>query len=526
MLENIKAYYFYPIIFSFIDEKRKLELIKYNKSIQNKIDIDIIYYIRFSKKYIKYETKNMGKEYNFENDELIYEGEYLNGRRNGKGKEYENGKLRFEGEYLNGKRNGKGKEYLLGDKLLFEGEYINGNKNKKGKEYFGNGKLRFDGEYLNGKKWNGKTYVYNNKEYEEYEVKNGNGYIQDYNKSTNALEFEGEIFNGERNGKGKEYDDNERLIFEGEYLNGERNGQGREYNEAKHLKFEGEYLNGKRWTGKGYQGNNVIYELNKGKGFVKDSFFWGNNKFEGEYLNGERNGKGKEIHPHIFGAYIFEGEYLNGERSGKGKEYNGPLLYDGEYLKGKRHGKGKLYKICSDKLEYDGAFYQGYKSKGKEYIKDILIYEGIYILDKKWEGKGFDKNGNIIYELKKGSGLIKEFDNELRLKYEGEYKNGRRNGKGKEYFEDILIFEGEFYNGERWNGIGKYWQKIGDKLFITFDGEYKNGKKNGKGKEYYEDTLIFEGEFFNGEKWNGKGKKYKNNGELIFYEYIDGKRKE
>ena len=51
-------------------------------------------------------------------------------------------------------------------------------------------------------------------------------------------------------------------------------------------------------------------------------------------------------------------------------------------------------------------------------------------------------------------------------------------------------------------------------------------KKNGKGKEYYEDTLIFEGEFFNGEKWNGKGKKYKNNGELIFYEYIDGKRKE
>ena len=39
---------------------------------------------------------------------LEFEGEYLNGERNGKGKEYYNGKLEFEGKYLNGKRNGKG----------------------------------------------------------------------------------------------------------------------------------------------------------------------------------------------------------------------------------------------------------------------------------------------------------------------------------------------------------------------------------------------------------------------------------
>ena len=149
-----------------------------------------------------------------------------------------------------------------------------------------------------------------------------------------------------------------------------------------------------------------------------------------------------------------------------------------------------------------------------------------YILDKKWEGKGFDKNGNIIYELKKGSGLIKEFDNELRLKFEGEYKNGKRNGKGKEYYEDTLIFEGEFFNGERWNGIGKVQEKTGGKLFISFEGEYKDGKKNGKGKEFKNDILMFEGEFLNGKKWNGKGKKYNDKGELIFYEYIDGKRKE
>ena len=40
--------------------------------------------------------------------EFLYEGDYLNGKRNGKGKEYyNNGKQKFEGKYLNGNRNGK-----------------------------------------------------------------------------------------------------------------------------------------------------------------------------------------------------------------------------------------------------------------------------------------------------------------------------------------------------------------------------------------------------------------------------------
>ena len=50
---------------------------------------------------------------------------------------------------------GKVKEYLNGD-LIFEGEYINGKIwNGKGKEFNSYGKKVFEGEYLNGKKWNG-----------------------------------------------------------------------------------------------------------------------------------------------------------------------------------------------------------------------------------------------------------------------------------------------------------------------------------------------------------------------------------
>ena len=40
---------------------------------------------------------------------------------------------------------------------------------------------------------------------------------------------------------------------------------------------------------------------------------------------------------------------------------------------------------------------------------------------------------------------------------------------------------------------------------MKFDGEYLKGKINGKGKEYYDNILIFEGEYLNDERWNGKG---------------------
>ena len=150
MLKNVKSIYFLRFIFSLVDEKQKLELIKYNKSLQENLNVTLINYKYFSGKYIEYELNGKGKEYNFDG-ELIFEGEYLNGKRNGKGKEYyNNGKLEYEGEYLlNNKYNGKGygekgniiyelkngtgkvKEYL-GDILVFEGEYLNGLRNGKG----------------------------------------------------------------------------------------------------------------------------------------------------------------------------------------------------------------------------------------------------------------------------------------------------------------------------------------------------------------------------------------------------------
>ena len=117
MLENIKACSFIKKIFSLIIERKKLKIIKYNKNLQNIIDINLINYKFFSGRYIIYEKDGKGKEYNGNSDILLFEGEYLNGERNGKGKQfYFEGYLMFEGEYLKGKRNGKGKEYYYDGK--------------------------------------------------------------------------------------------------------------------------------------------------------------------------------------------------------------------------------------------------------------------------------------------------------------------------------------------------------------------------------------------------------------------------
>ena len=271
MLENSKSKFILEKIFSFINEGRKLILLKYNKYFQNKIEISLMNYEIYSTRYITYDQNGQGKEYNLD-DHVLYEGGYLKGKRNGKGKEYDDFSpedVIFEGEYLNNKRNGKGKEYDL------------------------EGNMMFEGEYLNGKKWNGKGY-------DEgkiiYELKDGKGFIQD-NIRINSYRYVillGEYINGEANGKMKEHFCDS-LIFDGEYLNGKRNGKGKEF-KNNILIFEGEYLNGKKWNGKQNiqnYGKDEIYEIKNGKGFLVE-FDQARDYYEGEFFNGERNGKGKE----------------------------------------------------------------------------------------------------------------------------------------------------------------------------------------------------------------------------------------
>ena len=146
MLELIKSEFFKKTIPFFLNEKRKFQLIKYNKNFQNKIGINIINYRTLSGRYIIYESKNKGKEYTSFGNTLIFEGEYLHGERNGYGEE-----KTFS--FFSSNINDIAPLFNESEGNKYEGEYLNGKRHGKGKEYYVNGKIKYEADFLNDKKW-------------------------------------------------------------------------------------------------------------------------------------------------------------------------------------------------------------------------------------------------------------------------------------------------------------------------------------------------------------------------------------
>ena len=76
--------------------------------------------------------------------------------------------------------------------------------------------------------------------------------------------------------------------------------------------------------------------------------------------------------------------------------------------------------------------------------------------------------------------------------YEGEYKNGKFDGKGSFTFSDGRRYEGQF----------------------------KNGEKHGKGTFTFPDGEMWDGEFREDKPWNTT---HHDNDGNIFGKYVDGK---
>ena len=276
-------------------------------------------------------------------------------------------------------------------------------------------------------------------------------------------------------------------------------------------------------------------------------------------------GKGKEFDIDT-NELKFEGEYKNKKKCGKGKEYSdGKLIFEGEYIDGLKNGYGKKYDEKDGKLIFEGKFLNGIEWEGKGMVKELDPEFGMLNITKanyygefkegKINGEGkkiythYSKDGNYYegnFVKGKKSGQGKEyFDFDVRkfLVYEGEFEDDKRNGFGKEYDkEGKLIFEGQFLNGQRWEGYGKEFNTIINKDKVNFEGEYKKGKRNGKGKEYFnnfydndiyellyddfnKNTIKFEGNYIDGER-EGEGIEYFENGKIKFKgEYSKGKEK-
>ncbi len=99
--------------------------------------------------------------------------------------------------------------------------------------------------------------------------------------------------------------------------------------------------------------------------------------------------------------------------------------------------------------------------------------------------------------------------------YEGEWKDDKRNGRGKLTWANGDVYEGDFKNDKR-NGRGKETYDNGD----FYEGEFKNGKVHGRGKETYANGDVYEGEWKD-DKLHGRGKKTFANGDIYEGDFKD-----
>ena len=297
------------------------------------------------------------------------------------------------------------------------------------------------------------------------------------------MSVEGAVAVPVRNGRGKEYDGNKRVLYDGEWKNGKRSGQGKEY---------GAY---------------------------------GRLLYDGEWKNGVRNGKGVE---YVNGKKVYEGGWSNGMRSGEGTEYADSAAWTGVWKNGKKDGKfscwfegGMVEEIWSNGVKAssvvtrkdgvkevrrmvggkevtvewsDGERTYRYANDGKKMVVELVksgkLYEGGMVenQDSWW------KNPSHRYSkwLFVPDGDGEEYDGKGALVYRGQYWHGYRHYHGEEYENGVLVFEGVFEYDRRKNGKGM--EIYGE---YQLKGKWKNGMKDGGFVMNYKNGLVFKTHYEN-----------------------------
>ena len=149
-------------------------------------------------------------------------------------------------------------------------------------------------------------------------------------------------------------------------------------------------------------------------------------------------------------------------------------------------GNDLIYK----KVYYDNGEYEGeFKNGEREGYGKYIWEDGEYYIGQWLKGK------------KHGKGIIYYKDGKIR--YEGEFKNDKLEGYGKYIRENDEYYIGQWLNGKK-HGEGIIYYKDGK---ILYDGEFKNNKREGYGKYIWEDGKYYIGQWING-KIHGEGIKY------------------
>ena len=177
--------------------------------------------------------------------------------------------------------------------------------------------------------------------------------------------------------------------------------------------------------------------------------------------------------------------YSNGARE-KGTYYNNEFVGWNIFI----DNQGILYVGLFDK--------SGLNGKGLRYNKEINhIYRGDFLNGQR-HGKGKDYRNNS--------------------KYEGDFLKDKKCGKGKIVFDSGDTYEGEFRDN-KFNGYGHYvWFKNGHE----YTGNYLNGKFHGDGLYKWGKNEYYNGEYVNGVK-EGEGEISYADGKKFFVNFTNGK---
>ena len=174
----------------------------------------------------------------------------------------------------------------------------------------------------------------------------------------------------------------------------------------------------------------------------------------------------------------------------------------GSYI---RFGQGKLISKSGDVFE--GVF-DDEKAVGKILYPDGAFYEGeIDSESGSYNGKGkfYYANGSISDgNFKNGEAHGETIFTGKGFKYEGTVLDNKYHGIGKYIYPDGSVYEGT-YNEGKMHGYGKFTYPPDNNFYSKYEGEYKNGKVTGIGN-YYDPLgrLVYSGRLLKATK-NGFG---------------------
>ena len=357
---------------------------EWKEKIQRKINL---YHISFDITLEKRKSNNYTGSYNsyglFDGvgkmvygNNIIYDGEWKNGNRQGRGIINYNGNT-YVGQWTYDIINGNGKmTFSNGD--IYEGEWRDGEVHGSGIMTFSNGNT-YVGQWIKGKS-------------------HGNGKMT----FSNGDIYEGEWRDGEVHGSGEmNYSNGD--IYVGILENGKKHGYGN-MNFSNGNRYNGEWKDNNIYGyGKMTYNNGDIYEGN-----------WNNNKMheygEMTYNNGD----------------IYDGDWVNNMREGYGKMiYGYGYIYEGDWKNNKYEGIGTM--IFSKNNRYEGNWVNGMKNEyGKMISGNGNVYEGNWVNNMR-EGygqmsfpNGYIYEGNWVNNMREGNGIMTHINGD---KYEGNWEN-------------------------------------------------------------------------------------------------------